>query len=54
MKLGLVGVGNMGRNHLRVMRENLDLEQDVLIYDPAHKDSLKYEEFLTPFMDLSA
>tara|TARA_Y100000592_G_scaffold45587_3_gene72397 strand:- start:40259 stop:41146 length:888 start_codon:yes stop_codon:yes gene_type:complete len=47
VKLGLVGVGNMGRNHLRVMRENLDLEQDVLIYDPAHKDSLKYEEFLT-------
>jgi UDP-N-acetylglucosamine 3-dehydrogenase len=52
MRLGLVGVGNMGRNHLRVIRENVDLEEDVVVYDPNLRGSISYEKFLTKCKDL--
>lgn len=52
MKLGLIGVGNMGRNHLRVIRENVSLEEDVVVYDPCLDSSISYEEFLNKCKNL--
>ena len=55
MNIGIIGIGNMGRNHLRVCRklENTLTGFNVTaIYDPAVKDYDNKESFLNKVPDL--
>lgn len=55
MRIGLVGLGNMGRNHLRVCRKLEDEFKDfslTAIYDPAHKELDDLDAFMKQVEDL--
>ena len=55
MKVGLIGLGNMGRNHLRVCRKLEDEYSDFCvhaIYDPAHEGMNDLNEFMEKVSDL--
>ncbi len=55
MNIGLVGLGNMGRNHLRVCRKLEDEFEDfnlTTLYDPAHEGMNDLESFMNSVASL--
>ncbi|EFO9189785.1 Gfo/Idh/MocA family oxidoreductase [Campylobacter lari] len=56
MKIGLIGLGKMGKNHLRELERNLKVKE-IHLYDPFYKDEFKhffhknFDDFLKQNLD---